>query len=174
MGTDDLSEKIRQHMKQLVTTAGLPDTEESLEILEQGWMEKLESFENEVAERDLEMAEEFESSDDRGALIMTYSGSLITVGPRGEDGRHVEYRSIGIRNDVPESADADSTELSGDILVDGTAEFTSGPIKKSSPVFKIAVVTEELENEEQEELLAEMTQMLTEEFVEVNKTIIQE
>ena len=174
VGTENISEKIRQHIKQLVTTAGLPDTEESLEILEEGWMEKLESFESQVAERDMEMVEEFESEDDRGAMIMTYSGSLISLGPRDEDGRYVEYRSIGIRNDVPESADADGTELTGDIRVDGTAAFTSGPIKKSSPVFKIAVITEEMDNDEQEELLAEVTQMLTEEFVEVNKTIIQE
>lgn len=174
MGTDEISEKIRKHIKQLVTTAGLPDTEESLEILEEGWMEKLESFENQVAERDMEMVDEFESEDDRGAMIMTYSGSLLSLGPRDEDGRYVEYRSIGVRNDVPESADADGTQLTGDIHVDGTAAFTKGPIKKSSPVFKIAVITEELDNDEQEELLAEVTQMLTEEFVEVNKTIIQE
>ncbi|MDZ7793091.1 MAG: hypothetical protein U5P10_05185 [Spirochaetia bacterium] len=30
MGSEDFSEKIRQHIHQLVKTAGLPDTEESL------------------------------------------------------------------------------------------------------------------------------------------------
>ncbi|MGC9312274.1 MAG: hypothetical protein ACP5IA_06240 [Sediminispirochaetaceae bacterium] len=174
MGAEDISEKIRQHIKQLVKTAGLPDTEESIEVLEKGWQEKLEAFERQVEERDMELSEEFDAEDDRGALLMTYSGSLISVGPRGDSGRFVEYRSIGIRKDVPETAETDDTDLAGDVAIDESAMFTNGPIKKSSPIFKIAVIVEEMDEEDQEELLAEVTQMLTDDFIEVNKTIIQE
>ena len=115
MEPENISDKIRQHIKQLVRTAGLPDTEDSLETLEEGWMEKLEFFEAQAAERDMEMVDDFEGDDERGAMILTYSGSLINLGPRDEEGRHVEYHSIGIRNDVPESAEADATELAGDL-----------------------------------------------------------
>ena len=174
MGSEDMSEKIRQHIKQLVKTAGLPDTEESLDILERGWQEKLEAFERQVEERDMELSEDFDSEDDRGALLMTYSGSLISVGPRGDNGRFVEYRSVGIRKDVPETAETDDTDLASDIEIDESVMFTNGPIKKSSPIFKIAVIVEEMGDEEQEELLSEVTQMLTDDFIEVNKTIIQE
>jgi hypothetical protein len=106
-------------------------------------------------------------------MLMTYSGSLITVGPLMDDGRSVEYRSIGIRNDVPASADADVTNLTGNVEVDASASFTNGPIEKSSPVFRIALISDEMEEEEQEELLTEVTKILTESFVDVNKTIIQ-
>ncbi|MFP4491234.1 MAG: hypothetical protein ACLFNZ_07145 [Spirochaetaceae bacterium] len=174
MGTEDFSEKIRQHIQQLVKTAGLPDTEESLEILERGWEEKLNTFEREAAERDMEMVENFDAEDERGALLMTYSGSLINLGPKGEEGRFIAYHSIGVRNDVPESAEADGSDLAEDVIIDEGARFTNGPIKKSSPIFKIAVIVEEMEEEEQEEQLAEMTQILTDDFIEVNKTIIQE
>jgi len=174
MGSEDFSEKIRQHIHQLVKSAGLPDTEESIESLERGWEEKLNTFEKQVEERDMEMVEEFDAEDERGALLMTYSGSLINLGPKGEEGRFIAYHSIGIRNDVPESAETDNTDLAADVLIDEGAAFTNGPIKKSSPIFKIAVIVEEMEDEEQEELLAEMTQMLTDDFIEVNKTIIQE
>jgi len=174
MGAEDISDKIRQHIQQLVKTAGLPDTEESIETLEKGWQEKLEAFERQVEERDMELSEEFDAEDDRGALLMTYSGSLISVGPRGDNGRFVEYRSIGIRKDVPETAETDDTDLAGDVGIDESAMFTNGPIKKSSPIFKIAVIVEEMDEEDQEELLAEVTQMLTDDFIEVNKTIIQE
>ncbi len=122
----------------------------------------------------MEQVEEFDAEDERGALLMTYSGSLINLGPRGDDGRFVAYHSIGMRNDVPESAETDNTDLADDLQVDDGAAFTNGPIKKSSPIFKIAVIVEEMGEEEQEELLAEVTQMLTEDFIEVNKTIIQE
>jgi hypothetical protein len=50
--------------------------------------------------------------------------------------------------------------------------FTKGPIQKSSPIFKVAVPPEELEPEEQLELLTDVTQVITEDFVEVNKTIV--
>jgi hypothetical protein len=75
---------------------------------------------------------------------------------------------------VPETAETDDTDLAGDVGIDESAMFTNGPIKKSSPIFKIAVIVEEMDEEEQEELLAEVTQMLTDDFIEVNKTIIQE
>lgn len=174
MGAEDFSEKIRQHIQQLVKTAGLPDTEESIESLERGWQEKLDTFEKQVEERDMEMVEEFDAEDERGALLMTYSGSLINLGPKGEHGRFVAYHSIGMRNDVPESAETDNTDLADEVVIDEGATFTNGPIKKSSPIFKIAVIVEEMEDAEQEELLAEVTQMLADDFIEVNKTIIQE
>lgn len=173
MSQEDYTDKIRTHLRQLVTTAGLPDTEESLEALEQGWREKFDAFERQVADRNMESVEELDAEDERGALMMTYSGSLINLGPLKENGRYVEYRSIGVRNDVPESADSEETELTSTVSVDETAEFSNGPIKKSSPIYKIALITEDMEDEEQEELLSEVTQVLTKEFVEVNKTIIQ-
>lgn len=173
MSQEEYIDKIRTHLRQLVTTAGLPETDESLEALEKGWREKFDAFERQAADRNMEPVEELDAGDDRGALLMTYSGSLINLGPLKENGRYVEYRSIGIRNDVPESAESEETELTASVSVDEAAEFSNGPIKKSSPIYKIAVITEDMEEDEQEELLSEVTQALTEEFVEVNKTIIQ-
>lgn len=173
MTQENYTEKIRSHLQQLVSTAGLPDTEESLDALEKGWQEKFDAFERQVADRNMESVEELDGEDERGALLMTYSGSLINLGPLKGNGRYVEYRSIGIRNDVPESADAEETDLAASVAVDEAAQFSNGPIKKSSPIYKIALITEKMDEDEQEELLSEVTQVLTEEFVEVNKTIIQ-
>lgn len=50
--------------------------------------------------------------------------------------------------------------------------FSVGPITKSSPVYKIAVVKEEMRPEKDEELLSEVTQILSEGFTEINKTIL--
>jgi hypothetical protein len=172
--SEQITQKIKDHLKQLVKTAGLPDTEESQELLEQGWKDKLEAFDKEVSERNMEGVDEYPQDDPRGALMMTYSGSLLSVGPLGEEGRAVEYRSIGIRADVPETARSGETNLAGDVAIDQGVEFTNGPIQKSSPIFKIAVISEEIEDAEQEEMLSEVTQILTDDFVEVNKTIIQE
>lgn len=168
-----INETIRRHLRQLVKTAGLPDTEESRQSLEAAWLEKMNSFDDEVESRGMEQTDTLPAEFEGGALLMTYSGSLITVGPLTGNGRGVAYRSIGLRNDVPESAEADATNLAGDVAIDSSALFTNGPIEKSSPVFRIALIIDEMEEEDQEELLTEVTKILTENFVDLNKTIIQ-
>ena len=56
--------------------------------------------------------------------------------------------------------------------MEGTpVSFTKGPIKSSSPVFKIAVTVEDMDLEEQERQITKATQILTKQFVEVNKDL---
>jgi len=105
---------------------------------------------------------------------MTYSGSLLTLGPMVEGERQAEYTSIGLRKDVPDSAGDKSASLAEDVRIDEPVVFSKGPIRKSSAVFKIAVLKEHLEPKEESERLSEATQILSEDFVEVNKTIIAE
>lgn len=167
-----LSDKVKGHLAQLVINAGLQDREDSLEIMAKAWIEKLDSFNNQVENRDMEELKEFNKLDERGALLITYSGSLICLGPLEDKYRKVGYTSIGLRTDVPENAVEKKSELLVDVEVDKAAEFITGPIKKSSAIYKIAVVNENLEAKEQIALLADVTQVLTDDFVEVNKTII--
>lgn len=169
---EQVPEKIQDHLKQITKTSGLEYSDESIELIAQAWLEKKRQFEEETQKADMEDIDELLKDDERGALMMTYSGSLLTIGPLLEEGRHVEYVSIGLRKDVPDSSEKDASVLAEDINVDGEAVFDVGPISKSSPIFKIAVFKEELEAEEEEEKLSEATQILTEGFVDVNKTII--
>lgn len=169
-----VNEEVQNHLKQLAGSVSLPEGEDAMEILAGGWLEKEESFISQIGERNLEETDIFSNEEPRGGLIMTYSGSLITIGPLSEEGRKVEYASIGLRTDVPEKAEKDNSEINGDIVLDEPAVFSVGPVKQSSPVYKIAVIREEMDAEEEEELLADVTQMLTDEFVEVNKTIVLE
>lgn len=167
-----VAEEVQPHIKNLVKTAGLPDTEESLELLAGGWLGKQNTFFEETKKRNMEEAESFDADDPRGALILTYSGSLLTVGPEQDEGRTVEYVSIGLRHDVPETASSEGASLVGDIRKGAAAEFNDGPISKSSPVYAIAVFREVMEAEEEENRLGEMTLMLTKEFLDINKTVI--
>jgi hypothetical protein len=169
---DQIPENIQGHVKQLAKISGLPDTEESTEAIARGWLEKKAGFEEQLESRSMEEVDYLEKDDDRGCLIMTYSGSLLNIGPLVEGVRKAEYASIGLRQDVPETAAKDDSRLAEDIRIDGEVAFAAGPIKQSSPVFKIAVPMEDMEAEEQEELLSQVTQLLAEEFVEVNKTIM--
>jgi hypothetical protein len=100
---DQVPVEIRSHLKQITKTSGLPDTEDSVEMIAQGWLEKKDLFEKQVAEMGMEELDFVEKIDQRGCLAMTYSGSLLNVGPVRENGRTVQYASIGLRHDVPDS-----------------------------------------------------------------------
>src|SRR5208337_615605 len=100
-----------------------------------------------------------------------YSGSLINIGPLRDGGRTVQYASIGLRQDVPEIATETGSELAAEVMEGTPVTFARGPIKSSSPVYKIAVTMEDMDIEEQERQITKATQILTKQFVEVNKNL---
>lgn len=168
-----LTQVIQNHIKLIAKTSGMPVNDETYEQIATIWLEKKICFEDALAENNLEEVQFYSKDEERGALVLTYSGSLINIGPLTNGKRRADYTSIGLRTDVPTSAVNDESELSADIETDAITVFSNGPIQQSSPVFKIAVSTDKLDAEEEEELLTRIAQDVTEEFVEVNKTIIQ-
>ncbi|MFW5802253.1 MAG: hypothetical protein ACOCVC_09485, partial [Spirochaeta sp.] len=152
-------------------TSGLPQGEDSIEAIAQGWLQKLELFTEKTDELDMESVEELQPDFPRGALLLTYSGSLLTIGPMIEDVRRIEYTSIGLRHDVPDSAESGGTNISAVIVLDEPARLSDGPIKQSSPIYRIAIHREELEPEEEERRLSSATQIISEGFADVNKTL---
>jgi hypothetical protein len=72
---------------------------------------------------------------------------------------------------VPEVATEAGSELAAEVVEGTPVTFTRGPIKSSSPVFKIAVTSEDLDLEQQERQITKATQILTKQFVEVNKEL---
>jgi hypothetical protein len=171
-----VSDKVQNHLKQLAGTVRVSGADGSnadpLELLAQAWLEKEERFNRQLEDNNMELVEMLDADDEKGGVVLTYSGSLLTVGPLIDGGRRVEYASVGLRTDVPDSAEQEGSTLARDITVDHPAEFRNGPLQKSSPVYRIAVCKEALEPEEEEEVLADVTRILIEEFAEVNKTLI--
>jgi nucleoid DNA-binding protein len=129
-------------------------------------------FEEQTKTFRMEVIDFLPSDDSRGALILTYSGSLLSLTTPSGPSRAVEYASIGLRKDVPEIAQKEDAVLSGDVHVDTVVEFMDGPIKKSSPALKIAVCGENVSEEEQNKRIREATIFLTNGFVKINRTII--
>ncbi len=80
-------------------------------------------------------------------------------------------RASALRKDVPEAAAKEGSELSADVRVGAEVSFKVGPIQSSSPVLKIAVTSEDMDLEEQERQITKATEILTREFVKVNKEL---
>jgi hypothetical protein len=169
---DSLDPFIQEHVRQLMKPSGLPEGDESLESLASAWLEKKDAFEGEVAAQGMEEVDFFAKDEERGALAMTYSGSLVNIGPLVDGKRLCEYSSIGLRKDVPQAATEESCSLESDIESDAPASFTKGPVRKTSPILKIAMFKKSMAPEKEEEKLSEVTQILSDNFVEVNKTVI--
>jgi len=171
MYLDQVPAEVQEHLRQITKTSGLPDTEDSVELIAQGWLEKKELFEKQASEMQLEDVELLEQEEERGCLAMTYSGSLLNIGPLVGGGRKVEYAAIGLRQDVPATAAKEGSQLARDLVAGAAAEFSPGPIQSSSPIFKIAAANPDLSPAAQEKQITKATRILTKEFVEVNKDL---
>ncbi|ADN01653.1 hypothetical protein [Spirochaeta thermophila] len=169
---NSLAPVIQEHIKQMAKTTGLPLEDETYEKLAKAWVEKEKAFQEALQEHRFEEVSFFGKDDPRGLLVLTYSGSLLSIGPLKDGKRRVEYTSIGLRTDVPDSAVKEDSDLAEDVETDAVVKFSRGPIQQSSPVYKIAVFSEEKPAEEEDELLTQVIQELSEDFAEINKTVI--
>ena len=165
---DRLPERVRQHVRQLVEPAGLVGMDGAEEQLAEGWLEKQRAFDQHTAARGMAPATEFAADDTGGALVMTYSGSIVSVGPMTDGRRDASYASVGARRDVPRLVSRQDSRLAADIAVDRVLEFDGGPVVKTSPVFAIAVFRKALPPAKEQAALVEVTQVLTERFVAIN------
>jgi hypothetical protein len=163
---------VKDHIKDITRTSGLPNNDDSLELMSEAWLGKMEAYDREIDSHDMEVVSTLDKDDDRGAIVMTYSGSLINIGPQVSGKRTVEYSSIGLRSDVPDTAEHNASILSKDVTVDQEVEFEEGPVSSSSAAFKIAVCPDNFSVEDQEEALSNATMVLSKEFADINKTLI--
>lgn len=171
---DLIPEKIREHIKGITRTSGLPDTEESVEKIAEAWLEKEKKFVEEIEAQKMEEVEILRKDESNGAVIMTYSGSLLNIGPVIENRRKVSYASIELRQDVPHLLTTEGSVFTEDLAAGQRAVFENGPVQKTSPIFKIAVSSIKLPPEEESAKLEDVTLMLTKEFVDVNKTFVKD
>ncbi len=168
---NELPETIKEHLKLITESSGLPDTEKSLEKISKNWFEKKEMFEDQIKTLDMIEADSFSKDDNKAALMLTYSGSLISLGTLRNDARWVEYSSIKLRSDVPDIVTDDKAKLAGDTGVDKTLEFEVGPIKSTSSLLKIVVCRDDVSLDEQDMRIREATIFLTNGFMKINSTL---
>ncbi len=168
---DQIPDKIKPHIREVTKTSGLPDSEESVERIAKTWLEKREMFVQQVKLLHMNEVSRVAGGSAKAVLMLTYSGSLVSIGTPFENRRWAEYASIGLRMDVPDIARKTDAVVTGDITVDRSIEFADGPIKKSSPLLKVAVCGEEVSPAEQDKRIREATIFLTNGFVKINRTL---
>jgi hypothetical protein len=170
--TSSIPPAIEKHLVDVIKTFGLDSDEDTMTKLKSGWIEKEEAFKNQMINMGMEETDHFESYDERGVLALTYSGSLISIGPVMDGDRKVDYTSIGFRKDVPEALTKEGCLLAEDMELNKGVLFDGGPIQKTSPVYKIVVCPDSLDSSEQEDLIDQATTMILDTFAGINSDTI--
>jgi nucleoid DNA-binding protein len=169
---NQLPEFIKPHIESITKTSGLPYSEDFVDLIAKNWLEKKQMFEEQTSLLRMVQVDSLPRDADKAALMITYSGSLVSIGIPSGNKRWAEYASIGLREDVPDVVVKSDAVLGADIHQNKAVEFESGPIKKSSPLLTIAICSEEVSSNEQENRIREATIFLTNGFVKLNRTII--
>lgn len=167
-----IPENIQRHLLSVIKTFGLPSDEETMSRLINSWLEKEDAFKEQMFNMGMEEVGSFQKEDERGSLALTYSGSLISIGPMIDGDRKVDYTSIGFRQDVPETLTKEGSVLAEDVVIDKGIFFNGGPIRQTSPIYKIVVCPESLSPEEQEDIIEQATTMIIDSFADINHDTI--
>ena len=135
----ELDPAIQEHLKSIGEFASLPPGEASLETLAACWLEKERAFDDRVRAMAMESVDESEDPD-RGFLALTFSGSLVAAGPISNGGRRAVYLSIDRRRDVPSRVESEDALLDGPVVRGRELSFRRGPVKRSSAVYRLALL----------------------------------
>ncbi len=168
---EDLPHHIQAHLRAIADSSGLPPGGDSLERITRNWLEKRRLFSEQIRLLDMHELETLEVDDPRGAILLTYSGSLISLGRREESGRALEYASIQLRSDVPRLVRDSGVRPESAIRVDQPARFSDSSIEQTSEILTIAACDAAVPVEEQERRLREATIFLTNGFTKLNRTV---
>lgn len=166
-----LPQQIRSQLDALLDDVGKAGDGEARDKLASIWMEKFQLFSGQTAALGMEPAEEMAADDDRAALFLTYSGSLISLGPKRGKERWLEYASIKLRVDVPEIVRGDRANLAATARLGQAASFEGSALKRSSALYRIALCPADTTPDEQERRVREATVYLTNGFIKLNRSL---
>jgi len=162
---EELPEEIRTQIDFLTKDAG------ERERYAVAWKQKYELFTAQIQNVDMVCVETLEPTDGRGAILLTWSGSLISLYPAANGKFRLEYASVKFRDDVPDFVHAANVTRAHAIEHDKSALFENCQLTQSSAVYRIAVCAEGTKTGDQEQIIREATIYLTNGFVKINKTI---
>lgn len=168
---DEVPARIQAQLDALLAETGKTASPEARERLAALWARKYRLFTGQTAALGMELIEELPVADDRAAIFLTYSGSLISLGPRRGKDRWLEYASIQLRSDVPDLVRGDRVNLTSAARLDQAAGFEGTSLKRSSALYRIAVCPAGISADEQERRVREATVYMTNGFIKLNRTL---
>ena len=152
---------VEKHLQTLVTKTI------SFEMIKDLWLKKDKLFSDQIALLAMDEVNHLDADEKRGILLLTYSGSLISLGC-GEK-RTMEYASIKLRSDVPDIIKAEEVQITSALNKGAAATFAGGQVQNTSSLYKIVVCRQGVSIDEQEKRIREATIFITNSFVHLNR-----
>ena len=176
-GFDELPEAITRHLQGLAAEQGKAEDSEYLAALALVWKQKENLFRDQAGSLKLELVDSVSRKDGRGMMILSYSGSILCIGPvfmtstNINFSRWTEYSSIKLRTEVPDIIMEKAATIDDDIRVGMPVQLGSSKVKATSPAYLIAVCPEGVIEEEQDKRIRESAVFITAGFMKYNQTL---
>ncbi|AHC16386.1 HU family DNA-binding protein [Salinispira pacifica] len=176
LNDNSIPEAIRKHLHSLAEAEGKHDNPEYLDELYRVWQKKAVVFHQACDDAGLQLLDSLELQDERGFLVLTYSGSLLSMGPRvfntqGRGGRWSEYSSIKLRTDVPDIIMEKDADIAANVSLEYGVKLNAQRLKSTSPVYILAVCPPGISSEEQDKRIRESSIYITTAFMKYNRTL---
>ncbi|MBN1413138.1 MAG: hypothetical protein JW969_20025 [Spirochaetales bacterium] len=135
-----MPEALSAHLKSLMKVSGFDADSKSQKAFIKNWLKKKALFDKIVEHQDFQIVTRIDPGFRGGIVLLTYSGSLLTVAPEDESGsREIVYNSIDMRKDVVQKTTEPAAKVVFPVELHKSLEATSGRIKKTSPILGMAI-----------------------------------
>ncbi len=160
---------VEDHLKSLIADTGISNNPKMVDRFMESWLLKRAQFQRIVEKGNYRIGKViFSSNDKNSCVVMTISGSLVTIGPLVNGSRTVAYTSIGLRTDVPMVSVNEKSELEKNIELYKPIFFKIGPIKSTSLIMDIALLGNTMDTENQLKELGFISDFLLKRFIGIN------
>jgi nucleoid DNA-binding protein len=173
MAYSQLPPDIQKHLRALAGESERENDENFLDRLAAVWTRKAELFSRYASDSGLETADELPAGDGRGFLALTWSGSLLCVGPDTDDtgGKWMEYSSIKLRTDVPDMVVDRPIGIDGAVRLGSPVRFFNARVSSTSPLQILALCPPGQPADEQDRMIREGSIFITTGFMKYNRTL---
>jgi nucleoid DNA-binding protein len=173
MASSDLPEQIQSHIRGLAKEMNKEHDQAFLAELFATWERKAKLFLEQVQAMNMELVQNIPAGDVRGVLVLSYSGSLLSICPQLPDanGRRIEYSSIKLRTDVPDIIVERQGVVEGAIQLGEGVSLAKSKLQKTSASYYVAVCSASVPLDEQDRRIRESTIFLTNGFMKFNRSL---
>ncbi len=131
---------LSKHIESLMSLGGFDTEPATKKKFVRYWLRKKAFFDKIIEHQGFKLVQRIEAGFKDGIIVLTYSGSLLTLSPESADGkRELVYNSIELRKDVAPKTEDKAAEIILPIELHKSIEARAGKIKKTSPVLAIAI-----------------------------------
>ncbi len=173
----DLPNAIQHHLAGLAADLKRQNDPEYMKMLSDVWFRKEELFRQQVRAMKLVFTDEVSNRDTRGMMVLTYSGSILSIGPvfltstNINSSRWIEYSSIKLRTEVPDILIEKNATISAPLFAGKPVLLENSRVKATSPAYMLAVCPEGLNEEEQDKRIRESSVFITAGFMKYNRSL---